>query len=438
MKPNSLKKGTTFIALVLAMTMVLPVFAQRRNERPPAPPERTAAGRRDSTNTLTLHFPVNQSAIQTNFSDNERTLNQLNRLLTNREFVASLDSVVINGYASPEGSATFNIRLAGERAQTVRTYIIQHFPQVSNGKIFTHSRLTDWRELAQLIAGDTSMPNRQEALTALSNPGLSDQQLLSRLQAIGNGAVYQYIRQHYAAALRQVITVLFYTRQPAQPPRPNPPAPPVRPEPQPAVQHRVDTVFIDNSEWIRKPLFALKTNLLFDLASALNVEVEVPLGKRWSVAGEYIFPWWLWERKQYCLETLSGNLEGRYWFGDRDRHRLLTGWFAGLYGSAGYYDLEWGKRGDQGEFFGGGLSVGYAHTINKRGNLRLEYSLGVGYLTTHYREYHPLYGPDYGLDDKWYLIREKNDRKNWIGPTRAKISLVWLLDYGYKKKGGLR
>ena len=44
--------------------------------------------------------------------------------------------------------------------------------------------------------------------------------------------------------------------------------------------------------FVRKPLLAVKSNLLFDLASALNVELEVPMGKRWSVAGEWMFPWW--------------------------------------------------------------------------------------------------------------------------------------------------
>jgi len=46
----------------------------------------------------------------------------------------------------------------------------------------------------------------------------------------------------------------------------------------------------ENNNYIR-PL-AIKTNLLFDLATILNVEVELPLAPNWSVAGEWIFPWW--------------------------------------------------------------------------------------------------------------------------------------------------
>jgi hypothetical protein len=40
-----------------------------------------------------------------------------------------------------------------------------------------------------------------------------------------------------------------------------------------------------------KTHIALKSNVLFDAVSAINVELEVPIDKSWSVAGKYIFPW---------------------------------------------------------------------------------------------------------------------------------------------------
>lgn len=177
--------------------------------------------------------------------------------------------------------------------------------------------------------------------------------------------------------------------------------------------------------WIRKPLLAVKTNLLFDVATAMNVEVEIPIGRRWSIAGEYIFPWWLWEGRQYCLQTLSGNLEGRYWFGDREERPQLTGWFAGLYAGAGYYDFELGDHGYQGEFYiAAGLGGGYAHTINRSGTFRMEYSVGVGYLNTKYRRY----TPSQDADERWHLIRRSSGNITWVGPTRARVSLVWMIN----------
>ena len=81
-----------------------------------------------------------------------------------------------------------------------------------------------------------------------------------------------------------------------------------------------------------RSLLALKTNLLFDLALVPNIEIEVPLDKqnRWSVNGEWMFPWWLIDHDKYCLQILSGGVEGRYWLGSRFRRLsrpALTGHF---------------------------------------------------------------------------------------------------------------
>ena len=185
------------------------------------------------------------------------------------------------------------------------------------------------------------------------------------------------------------------------------------------------------------PPFALKTNLLFDLATALNVEVEVPIWERFSVAAEWIFPWWTLDNKKQDskrsrLQVLNGNLEGRYWFGNREAYRLLNGWFAGFYAGGGLYDVEWKGNGVQGEFFiAAGLSGGFAHAITKR--LSMEYALGVGLLRTDYRTYEAHYCDD----NTWYPIKENRGRYTWIGPTRLKVSLVWLIN-GDKKKGGSR
>ena len=196
-----------------------------------------------------------------------------------------------------------------------------------------------------------------------------------------------------------------------------------------------DSVHFTERSCVRTPLLAVKSNLLFDAATVLNLALEAPIGQRWSVSGEAIFPWWLSERKQYCLQLFSGSLEGRYWFGRRDDRPPLTGWFAGLYAGGGYYDLEWGDRGFQGEFYiATGLSGGYAHTLGRGNRWRMEYSLGVGYLTTRYREYTPVLE----RDGRWHLARQRSGRYTWIGPTKASVSLVWMIHYCHSAKGGRR
>ncbi|MFI3266420.1 MAG: DUF3575 domain-containing protein [Rikenellaceae bacterium] len=183
-----------------------------------------------------------------------------------------------------------------------------------------------------------------------------------------------------------------------------------------------------------KPLFAVKTNLLFDALTLINVEVEVPIKDRWSIAGEFIFPWWTWDNKQldsrrHRIQLLNGTLEARYWLTSRADKEILTGWFAGLYGGAGVYDFEYDKKGYQGEvMIAAGISGGYAHTINKSKTLRMEYSLGVGLLRTKYRYYEV----DCYYDNRWHPMKEREGIYTWIGPTRAKVSLSWLINYSKK------
>lgn len=187
----------------------------------------------------------------------------------------------------------------------------------------------------------------------------------------------------------------------------------------------------ERSVCVYKPFFAIKTNLLYNLATALNIEVEVSMGKRWSVAGEWIFPWWKWEEKDVTFQLLAGSLEGRYWFGKRDHRPVLTGWFASAFAGVGLYDfLFTNKEGRQGEFFiMGGLGAGYAHAIGR--HFRMEYEIGVGYLQSDYRPYLYMEDTAYGnIKTRKYPWPE--NRSTWIGPVKAKVSFVWMIG----KKGG--
>lgn len=99
-------------------------------------------------------------------------------------------------------------------------------------------------------------------------------------------------------------------------------------------------------------------------------------------------------------------------------------WFFRIY-------LQWQDNGYQGEFFiAAGISYGYAHRIG--GNLRLEYNIGIGLLRTDYQHYH-------ARDNYWTLLWQENGKYTWFGPTKVKISLVWLLNRKVKTgKGGGR
>lgn len=426
--------------LIVAIFMTIGSYAQqaRLQEQPPQSTE------------LQIHFRAGKSVVEPGYMNNSVTLSRIAATFTS-ENTPYISSLRIEGFASPEGVTSSNERLSSERSEALKRYIITNFPHISPAIITVSGMGENWEGLRKLVENDHNTPQRESVLRIIDNvPAEIDYRTnTSRKKSLMDlgTETWNYMLANHFPLLRTgcSMTVIVKSDTPKEivssinntlngidnQEQVLPAADTIR-----IIERITDTVFIARNErLVGKPLFALKTNLLFDLASALNVEIEIPIGRRWSIAAEYIFPWWLWERRQIALQTLSGNIEGRYWFGNRDEKPQLTGWFAGLYAGGGYYDFEWKDKGYQGEFYiAAGVSGGYAHTINKKGTLRMEYSLGVGYLDTKYREYKPMTG----VDGEWHLIRQRNGNHSWFGPTRAKVSLVWMLNHGYKKEGGSR
>lgn len=386
----------------------------------------------DSLGMAVVNYRVNSSVIEPGYMDNIRTLEIIRRTMTNKKVLASLDYIVITAGSSPEGNTAANEKLAADRARAMKTYLMWKYPFLERDIIYTFSIGEDWSGLCKMVEEDYGIPHKDEVLHIIESPSSSDTKR-ALLKQVGGGTAWRYISRNMLPKLRGAAAITLHYKE----------------ELEPIIIEHTDTVYVDRVEeciiereivvevpvvnervWERKPLFALKTNLLFDAASALNVEIEIPIGNRWSLAGEWVFPWWLWEDKQIALETGMATLELRYWLGDRCKHRQLNGWFLGVHGGAGYYDLEWKTIGYQGEFWYAGLSGGYAHQISKNGNWRMEYSLGVGYMETKYREY----VPKFGTDNEWHLIRQNNGRTTWLGPTRAKISLVFMINHGYQER----
>ena len=81
----------------------------------------------------------------------------------------------------------------------------------------------------------------------------------------------------------------------------------------------------------RKTIIALKTNLLYDLITALNFEIEIPIGNKFSIAVEDVFPWWSWgpHDRKYCFQMWEMGIEPRWWFRRTDEREVLTGQFFG-------------------------------------------------------------------------------------------------------------
>ncbi len=417
------------------LMMLLPVSNVRASE----------IDKKDLRNVeVILYFDLDRSEIDSTKFTNAKDLNDLNHFLnrlTTDEYI-DLEKVEINSYTSPEGGVRYNQRLSDARAMSTMEYILEH-DLLPDDVVEANGKGIAWDMLRERVI-DSDIPYKEDVIDILDNipeetwafakPGdkyisLVDSRL-AQLMNLKGGVPYKYMAENIFPYLRNSNTVAIYyvNKNPIVPKQMALLSPP--PKLSMSSMDRTMYDYVKNHPIIqRKPIFALKTNLLFDVLTVLNVELEVPIRERWSVLGEWTFPWWLARDNSRALQLLNGNVEGRYWFGNRSSRQVMTGWFAGVYAGMGKYDFENNSKGYQGDFkLSTGLTAGYAHKINRKGTLRMEYSLGVGYLKTDYKKYR-------GSINDEFLIWQNDGRLNYFGPTRAKVSFVWMLFA--KKRGGV-
>lgn len=421
--------------------------------------------------SLRLHFRLSSAGIDSVCPDNRLSLQRLELLLSDSALAVHIDTLSIHSFTSPDGSPQYNDRLARQRSEASRHYLLRKYPYLDPLRIRIAWQAGRWEELLSAVESDPEVPSRSRVLAILSSHASSATKQ-ANLKLVGGGAAYRYLCRHYLPQWRKAVLGMVwmpgYDRlaqvREAEAETPGAVLPDMaevqRPASPAALAAAGESALSEESATcvqdaptlqalsgmqsleenppyiykVKRPLFAVKTNLLFDLALMPNIEVEVPIKNRWSLNGELMFPWWLFSGDKYCLQILMGGLEGRYWLGSRqsrENREVLTGHFLGLYAGGGKYDLQWDRNGYQGEFFiAAGISYGYARKIAR--NLRLEFNIGIGLLRTDYRHYH-------ARDNYQTLLWQENGKYTWLGPTKAKISLVWLLNRKVKvQKGGAR
>ena len=413
----------------------------------------TTAMAQDLEDSIKVHYRLEESKLDLSYKNNGITLDSLARILNirNADTTNILQQVYIIGRASPEGNWDFNYRLSQKRAASMLEHL-NKITEIPDSLITSKHIVQDWNLLLYLVERDSAVPYQNEVIELIrqykgeETNAAPNTTLFNKLRSFKNGVPYRYIYKNLFPELRISTVVVAYNREP----EPIVEEPEPEPEPDTVIVEPVipDTIVTDTVAEIqqpievekeRKPLYmALKTNLLYDVALVPNIGAEYYIGNNISITGGWHYAWW--NNKTKYWRTYGGELGARYWFGSKAMEKPLQGHHAGLYGQAVTYDfLAFGNKGYMSgnpgkSLFNSanyviGLEYGYSLPIAKR--LNMDFVVGVGYHGGKYNEYK--------LQDSHYVWQALHKR-SFFGPTKAEISLVWLLGYGNtnnNKKGGL-
>ncbi|MDE5773508.1 MAG: DUF3575 domain-containing protein [Muribaculaceae bacterium] len=385
-----------------------------------------------------IQFHVSRSQLDMQYGDNGVRLERMLSWLEHQESadsVYTVSKVRVVGAASPEGAAQYNMDLSARRAAAIFDYFRErvNLPDSATRYIYLGR---DWRGLYEMVSVDENVPERDRVLDILSEVSSGNEitpsdgdRILRELKDAGGGESYRYMLRHIFPALRMSRLYVSYDKilSPAMIPalRSDICIPGLAAGP---AETGIGGIYGQVIE-CRKFYMGVKTNMLYDALAVPNIGVEFYLGRNWSLSGNWMYGWWSRNVKHDYWRVYGGDVTLRYWFGKAAHRKPLTGHHVGIYGGVVTYDFEFGGTGHMGGLPGhslwdrcmhvAGVEYGYSLPVARR--LNIDFTLGIGYLGGKEEVYHPE-GGEY--------IWDKTIRKNWFGPTKAEISLVWLIGCG--------
>jgi hypothetical protein len=471
MRGKRAKTLLVILSLVVAIlsTMTRPAYAQSRSMGSnllkvgdstvkrimPVPESDSTYADADYTE---VHFRQNKADLDLDYMDNGKSLQHLHRVFDSLG-IENVAAVEIIAQSSPDGGLARNEWLTEHRSQVILEYMNLHFPELSD-RISLNTVTESWENLSMYVAQDPNLTekNRTKILDIIDSPTMSVATKKSRLKNnLGSqsklGNLYSYLLKYYYPVIRNTGIYVLHTVEPVTAFNMPPLVPyveetsPVLPDtigPAPAQSEPHVFEEPDSTPPERKrPVLAVKTNLPYygffrkDLgwAPIYNVEAEwYPTENgRWTLLGEYEFPWHMAKDNHECFEILNLQLEARRYFKKASNH---SGHYLSAYAGVNLFDIcfdGYSGHGFQGEGFGGGLGYGYVLPLGKKPDTRwkLEFFIKGGVYVTLYDPYdagNPFQGKYYY---EWYdapnLFIRRNMIFRWLGPTGAGITLSYDL-----------
>ena len=176
---------------------------------------------------------------------------------------------------------------------------------------------------------------------------------------------------------------------------------------------------------------ALRTNGLYDLMLVPNIGLSAMVTDRLMLGADWMGTW-LNDSKHHYYRIYGGHFDLSWRIGDGGEFEgFFSGHHVGVYASMIYYDIQRGvkHRGFLSDKYNYSAGISYTFSYPLSRHFDLAFSIGLGYMWGKYMRHRP-------IDDHDVWI--STHRQSWFGPTRAGVSLVWMLGNGSNgaKKGG--
>ena len=378
------------------------------------------------TGTAHIKYPISMVDIVEGYSNNAIEIGRISKELQiiKADPNLTLHGLTIHGFGSIDGPYKLNEKVARQRTDSLAAFVTS-LSDLPNGIITTLSTAEDWENFKQFVekASTEQLPHRNEILRIIN--GTREPDAKEWLIKSTYPEDYKYLIANCMPQLRRSDYTIKYIKTSHIGVSKSV----IVPETTTASVFVADTVSTQAEKKNSSFLYALRTNMLYDVVLIPNVGIEVYMGKRWTVGLDWFYTWFSSDNRHRYWQAYGGYLTVRKYLGRNNtsdiKHQTSnifpTGHHLGAYVLGLTYDVEWGGKGYQAAKFGfgGGLEYGYSKKIGRK--WCLDFSIGVGFQDGEYKEYEP------ANDGTGHYIWLSTKKRHWWGPTKAEVSLKWLL-----------
>lgn len=164
----------------------------------------SAGDLKDSTvvQKFRIYYPINDTELHEDYLDNPSALKSIKK-----HFVTSprIDSIIIYSYASPEGPFKLNTRLARERGERARRYLLETMASVRDfpdSLIIIKPTAENWEGLLDMVNSHYPYVDKQDVINLLTREDISNDRKKVLLKKLNGGRPWRYIRTNILPNLR--------------------------------------------------------------------------------------------------------------------------------------------------------------------------------------------------------------------------------------------
>ena len=388
---------------------------------------------KDIQDSVIVYFRTGTSNLDPKYYDNGLRLEEFANRIKEPLAEGIYSKILVSAGASPEGSAELNARLAKQRAQSLKEYLMETF-SFTDSDFVVDDRAFHWNDLYKSIrSGDASY--RDEVLDLLANT--PDDQKIKALRSLHGGRVWLDLLRNYYPTMRATFVTIYIEKYEFKPeeieelvlpeiedtkiemallPEPTPqPEPEPEPQPEPEPEPQPEPIQLDpRGYWIKTNFIGwalFESNLAFEAELADHLTLSIPI----------YYGAMDWIPNKVKFRVLYTRPELRYWFSN-----TCNKWFIAANLTFGFYNVAWGgpwryqDHNGKTPTIGGGITAGYRLPIFKKrsDHWALEFSLGGSVLPLHYDVF-------YNVENGALADTKK---KTWVGIDNVSVSLTYKIN----------